>query len=459
MTKAKIIWLVNSSLLTCTAFILCAALGMLLNPDTFPKFFSPVQLVSDRTLPFPHKSYYWDLKAYAEMALSNRCVAYYPLWPLLIRILFHPQSVDRAAHSFLLVSTVIFFIATPLLIWFFRKAFNHQYFSFLLVLAFSLNPMAIFRVIGYTESLFSAMSAIFIWSCLRSTNLTEKLRLALVFGVTFIMSLTRPILMPFLFSSVAALGTIFFFESLKLETRDWRRFLIQIKTYGQEIKITLTLCLSALLGYSMYGFFCFQSRGNFFAPFIDQKNWGTKLGFHLELLLFPKSPLFDLWGLYFPLMVMLLALTLVYFKIKNKTPLVWIPKSPLWNVLLLYPPLLILSYIFNYFRLKNKSPKGDSSLTKLTTSDYTKTLSRNYLFWFCVYFPVFHSVLIFFTRDRLYSLGRYIFGVPFFFMALGYLCCCIPGKRTYQALWGFIFISAIALVEQWVNYGKHNWLG
>jgi hypothetical protein len=26
-------------------------------------------------------------------------------------------------------------------------------------------------------------------------------------------------------------------------------------------------------------------------------------------------------------------------------------------------------------------------------------------------------------------------------------------------LWGFIFISAIALVEQWVNYGKHNWLG
>jgi hypothetical protein len=459
MTKAKIIWLVNSSLLTCSAFILCAALGMLLNPEAFHKFFSPVQLVSDLNLPFPHKSYYWDLKAYAEMALSNRCVAYYPLWPLLIRILFHPQSVDQAAHSFLLVSTGIFLLATPLLIALFRKSFRHHYLAFLLVLAFALNPMAIFRVIGYTESLFSALSAIFIWICLRQTNLTEKVRLVLVFCVTFIMSLTRPILMPFLFSSVAALGTIFFFESLKLETRDWRSFLIQIKNYAQEIKITLTLCISALLGYSMYGFFCFHSRGNFFAPFIDQKNWGTKLGFHLELLLFPKSPLFDLWGLYFPLMVMLLALILVYFKIKNKTPLVWIPKSPLWNVLLLYPPLLILSYIVNYLRLKNKSLIGDGSLTKVTTSDYTKTLSRNYLFWFCVYFPVFHSVLIFFTRDRLYSLGRYIFGVPFFFMALGYLCCCIPGKRTYQALLGLIFISAITLVEQWVNYGKHNWLG
>jgi hypothetical protein len=40
MTKAKIIWLVNSSLVICSAFILCAALGMLFNPDAFHKFFS-----------------------------------------------------------------------------------------------------------------------------------------------------------------------------------------------------------------------------------------------------------------------------------------------------------------------------------------------------------------------------------------------------------------------------------
>jgi hypothetical protein len=99
-------------------------------------------------------------------------------------------------------------------------------------------------------------------------------------------------------------------------------------------------------------------------------------------------------------------------------------------------PLLILLYVFNYFRLKNKSTEGEGLLTRLQTSDYTKTLGKNYLFWFCVYFPVFHSVLIFFTRDRLYSLGRYIFGVPFFFVALGYLCCCVPGKKRIKPCGG-----------------------
>lgn len=459
MTKAKIIWIIKSSLLIGSAFILCAVLGMLLNPDTFDKFFSPVQLVPDSQAPLPHKSYYWDVKYYAEMALSDLCLAFYPLWPLLIRILFHPQSLDQAAHSLLLFSNVIFFITTPFLIWIFRKEFSDRKLVFLSVLAFSLNPMAIFRVIGYTESLFSALSAIFLGVCLRQTRLNENLRLALVFVLTFAMSLSRPILMPFWFSSAATLGTIFFFDRLKVETRNRESVITQIQAYSREIKMTLTICIAALLGYSIYGSFCFRSRGNFFAPFLDQKNWGTKPGLHLELLLFPKSPLFDLLGLYFPLLLMLLALTVVYFKIKNQTPLVWIPKSPLWNILLIYPPLLIFTYIFNYFRLKNKSLEGDGSLTKLSTSEATQGLSSNYLFWFCIYYPVFHSLLIFFTRDRLYSLGRFTFGVPFFFMALGYLFCCIPGKKTYQTLWWFILISAIALVEQWVNYGKNNWLG
>ncbi len=459
MTKAKIIWIVNSSLLIFSAFILCMALGMLFNPDAFHKFFSPIQLVPDSQAPLPHKSYYWDVKHYAEMVLSNLCVAFYPLWPMLVRVLFHPQSVDQAAHSLLVLSNVIFFITTPFLIWLFRKEFSDRNLAFLSVLAFSLNPMAIFRVIGYTESLFSALSAIFIWVSLRQTSLNENLKLVLVFAVTFAMSLTRPVLMPFWFSSVTALGTIFLFQRLQLRTREGENFLIQIKAFSRELKMTLTICIAALLGYSIYGSFCLGSRGNFFAPFLDQRNWGTKPGLHLELLLFPKSPLFDLLGLYFPLLLMLLALTVVYFKIINKTPLVWVPKSPFWTILILYPPLFILTYVFNYFRFKKKSSELDSSLTKLTTSKGIVNLSSNYLFWFCIYYPVFHSILIFFTRDRLYSLGRFNFGVPFFYMALGYLCCCIPGKKTYQALGLFILISAIALVVQWIDYGKNSWLG
>ena len=491
MTKEKITQIVNSSLLIGGAFLLCAALGMLINPNTFYKFFSPVQLVPDPIPPSQSVSYYWDLKGYAELALNNQCIAFYPLWPLLIRTLFHPQSVEQAAYAFLVLSAVLFFISLPLLVWIFKKALNHQSLAFLVVLAFSLSPMAIFRVIGYTESFFTILSAIFIWCCLRQSRLHETLRLALVFGVTFVMSLTRPILMPFIFSSIAALGTIYLFDWLRLERRSRSSLLTNAHHYGEEIKITITLCLATVIGYLPYGLFCLHSRGSFFAPFTDQSLWGTKLGLHLELLLFPKSPLFDLYGLYFPILVLVLSLFLVYFKVRNEEPLMWIPQSPLWLILFLYPPLLVVIYIANYLRLRSntswvrqdeishppcqggsnqriwdkikpngsKASRGASSLTKLVTSDFAQSLSHNYLFWFCAYFAVFHSLLIFFTRDRLYSLGRYSFGLPFFFLTLGYLCCCIPGKRTNLALWLFIWVSAIALVEQWVNYGQNQWLG
>ena len=459
MTKSKMLRIVNSSLLIASAFLLCAALGMLINPDAFHKFFSPVQLVPDPPPPETSRSYYWDLQGYADIVLNNSCLAFYPLWPLLIRILFHPQNVEQAAHNFLLVSTVIFFLSIPLLIWVFSKSLKNDYLALLSVLAFYLSPIAIFRVIGYTESLFSVLSVVLIWLCLPQTNLSLTLRLILVFFLTLIMGLTRPILIPFILASLGAIVTIFYFESLKINTHNWSSWLITIKKYVQEIKITLTLWISSLLAYSIYGFFCWQARGDFFAPFKDQKNWGTKLGLHLELLLIPKSQFVDLLGLYFPLLVLLIAFICIYCKIKKQNLIVWQPKSILWNILFFYPPLLILTYIFNWLNLKNKSIRKNNFLKNIKNYNYLENLSANYIFWFCVYFPVIHSLIIFFTRDRLYSLGRYIFGVPFFFLALGYLCCCIPGKKTYQTLWWFIGISAVALVEQWVNYGQNKWLG
>lgn len=451
--------IVKSSLLIYGAFIVCAALGMLLNPEAFHKFFSPVQLVPDANPPSLSKNYYWDVKFYAQMVLGNQCGAFYPLWSLLIRILFHPQTVDQAAHTLLVVSTVIFLISIPLFLWIFTKEFKKTYLAFVLILAFSLNPMAIFRVIGYTESLFSVLSAVFIWICLRQTKLNNKVRLLLVLVVTFLMSLTRPILIQMIFSSVAALGTIFVFEKLKLGTRDWRAIFTQRNQYAQEIQLTIIICLSALLGYCPYGFFCLSSRGDFFAPFNDQKYWASKTGIHPELLLFPKSPLFDLLGLYFPVIILFVAIVFIYFKIKAQNPFIWIPKSPLWNGLILYPPLLVVLYAVNYLKAKNKSAQNKNCLTKLVTYDYTKTLSKNYVFWFCIYFSVAHCLIVLLTRDRLYSLARFIFASPFFFMALGYLYRCIPGKRKYQTLWWFIIISAFALIEQWVNYGQNKWLG
>ena len=46
---------------------------------------------------------------------------------------------------------------------------------------------------------------------------------------------------------------------------------------------------------------------------------------------------------------------------------------------------------------------------------------ESYTFWFALYFACSHSAIVFLTQDRLVSLGRYIFGQPFVFLALGYL--------------------------------------
>jgi len=452
MTNKKIIITAILPLIICSAFILCAAVGMLMYPEAFHKFFSSSRLFRDIP-PQRSYSYYWDVELYAQKALHPNCDAFYPLWPFIIRTLFHPQTIEQAAHYFSIVATILFFISTCLLFWVFKTGLERLDLAFLLVSAYTVNPMAIFRVIGYTESLFATLSTLFIWVCLPQLKINEKLKLVLIFAITFLMALTRPVLIQILFSSTAALSTIFTFEILHLKRFSWSHALTTFKKYIYEVKTTIIVWVSSLLGYSLYGSFCLRTRGTFFAPFQDQKFWSKKLGLHLELLLFPKSPLFDLLGLYLPLIILFLSLTFVYFKVIQREPYIYTPKSLLWNILFVYPPLLIFMYIFNYMRFyKNK-------VNQITTLDYTYSLSSNYIFWFCVYFAVIHSLIVFFTQDRLFSLARFIFALPFFFLAVGYIYRCIPGKTKYSTLIWLILISAISLVQQWINYGQDKWLG
>lgn len=433
----KVIKNVSLPLVILGAFIGCAVVGMLIEPQAFFKFFSPVQLIRVPPPQLPDKSYYWDVEHYASLALNLRCNAFYPLWPAVLRFLFNPQSLEAAAFYASVVGTGLFFVSTPFLFWLFEKALNRRYLAFLLVLAFTLNPMAIFRVNGYTESLFTALSAVFIWVCL-SDNF--KLKLGGLFGITFLMALTRPVLVQMLFASGVALLMFWFFGKLKLE-----------KVYE-----TMAIWLGSFLGYSVYGSFCLKTRGDFLAPFQDQKLWGKSFGLHLELLLTPKSLLFDLLGLYFPMMVLVLGVIFLYFKGKDKRPVVFIPQFWGWNILLVYPPAFLVAYAINFLRLK--VPRL-GQLKALRLSGFTDSLRENYLFWFCVYFCVVHCGIVFFTQDRLFSLGRFVFGVPFFFLALGYLYRCIPGKKKYSGLLWMILVSGVALILQWVTYGQDGWLG
>lgn len=438
-------------LIICSAFILCAAVGMLIYPEAFHKFFSTSQLAPE--IYQRSQSYYWDVKLYAYKALNPSCDAFYPLWPFIIQTLFHPQTIEQAAHDFLIVATVLFFISTVLLYWVFKSGLERIDLAFFLVLAYTVNPMAVFRVIGYTESLFATLSTLFIWICLPQNKLNEKLKLILIFVISFLMALTRPVLIQILFSSTIALFTILIFEILQTPRFSQNHLFTIFTNNLRYIKTTITIWVSSILGYSLYGSFCLKTRENFFAPFLDQKFWGKRLGFHLELLFFPKSLLFDLLGLYLPVILLVISLVFVYFKVTQREIYIYKPQSILWNILVFYPPLLIILYIVNY--LKDRKRK----INNLTILDYTNSLSGNYIFWFCIYFTSIHSFIVFFTQDRLFSLARFIFALPFFFMAVGYLYLCVPGKSKYYPLLWFISISAIALVQQWVNYGQNKWMG
>ncbi|MBO3462164.1 mannosyltransferase [Aetokthonos hydrillicola Thurmond2011] len=448
MTRKRVIITCILPLIICSAFILCAAFGMFMYPEAFHKFFSESKLLHE--IPSQRsRSYYWDVELYAYKALNPSCDAFYPLWPFIIRNLFHPQSIEQAAHYFSIVATSLFFISNWLLFFVFQTGLERVKLAFLLMIAYTVNPMAIFRVIGYTESLFATLSTLFIWICLPQLKLKEYIKIIFISILAFLMALTRPVLIQILFSSIAALCTIFCFEILKRKEFNFKKF----QKYIHEIKMTLTIWISSLLGYSIYGNFCLKTRGNFFAPFLEQQIWGKKLGLHLELLFFPKSLLFDILGLYFALILLAIAFIFVYCKTIQAEPYIYKPESFLWNILFVYPPLLVILYSFNYFRFKK------NKVNKLAILDYTYSLSKNYIFWFCLYFAAIHSIIVFFTQDRLFSLARFVFALPFFFMALGYIYRCIPGKTKYSTLIWFTLISAIFLVQQWVNYGQNKWLG
>jgi hypothetical protein len=432
---------------------------MLIEPASYHKFFIPPNLIPDNPPLTQNINYYWDVEHYANMSLSDRCTAFYPLWPLIIRTFFHPETIQESSRYLVLTATTLFFISIFPTYWLFTKILKRKYLAFILVLTYCLNPMAIFRVIGYTETLFSILSLGLIWACWEENKIHQNIKIILISILSFLMALTRPVLIQLLFSSAASLVAIVIFECVQVQNYAWSSLFIQSKKYIYEMKITLAVWLSAILGYSCYGIFCWQSRGDFFAPFHDQKYWGKALGIHPELLLMPKSLLFDLLGLYLPVILLFVSLVFIYVKIRNLRTYLFIPKSNWWNISILYPPLMILVYIFNFLKIKISKNKNKLKLEQLKLSNYTKTLSHNYLFWFCLYFPVIHSIIIFFTEWRLRSLARFIFALPFFFLAVGYLCRCLPSQKIYRHLYWMIGISAIALVEQWIRYGRHEWMG
>ena len=474
--------------------------GMLLNPASFHKFFFlPVNWPIDNS----RISYYWDVASYAHLALKPACSAFYPLWPNLIRQLFSPTTIDEAARYFLGVASLLFIVSIPLLLITLRKTLKNDSLALGIALLYTLSPMAIFRVIGYTESLFSLLSLCLLFLLVQDSQKPRKRLISWILGGLFclsgLLSLTRPILLQIGGASIASLVCVGICDGLTSQQYDrfWSFWSFKnLKDYYDRhhfwVHVTLALILGALVGYSVYGLFCWQENGDFFSPFTQQKLWNKKLAFYPRLLFSSRSPLVDLLGLYFPFLLGFFALHGIVQSLSLPRIAEWIarwikpkPKpKPTFKfklnlnfnlnfklipvkisaIIAFYPPLWIVAHlIFNQVS-KHRVPYSPSHPSSIVPSPEIKRQplppwANQYAFWFCLYFAAAHSVLVFFTQNRLVSLARYVFGQPFVFFALAYLFAEIDRKpQRFLLSWGWV-ISGLFLLDQWLRYGVHKWLG
>ena len=213
-----------------------------------------------------------------------------------------------------------------------------------------------------------------------------------------------------------------------------------------------------LFGYLLIGIFCSFSGEGFLAPFSYQKEWGKSLGFRPLFLLNTRSPVIDLWGLYYPFLIF--ASYLVDFsvlRIKSEKLSLFIYKN--FPITLIYPPLGFLMSILKKSDMKLILSKN--FLVNLSQADDLYFQENEFLFLYCILFSISHSLICFFTQEQfLYSLGRYVFGQPYFYVAFAIL---INSRRMLVnnpkiVLTFSLVISFLYLIKNFVDFGDSKLL-
>ncbi|NUN63272.1 hypothetical protein HCU40_00580 [Pseudanabaena biceps] len=423
-------------------FTLCTVIAILSNPHIFTSFFSNS----------PAKLFY-DIEHYSNLVIHPTCNAFYPLWPWLISKLERPQTVNDAAFYFRIIGSLLSLISIPQFILLLKQNIKSYKIIFLIVILYVVNPLSVFRMIGYTEGIFSVLSLIFLFliSNLKITSkisIKQLLILVSIFILAFLLSLTRPFLIQVIFSSILALSSILLINKFKNSDNLKNYF----KTYGIT---TLIICLGALVGYCAYGYSCLQSRGDFFAPFHDQKSWGKQLGIYPQLFLIPLTSA-DFTAIYLPAIALILS-WLICISISIRKMIFIAPKIWQWILLFAYPPAFLAFYGADFKKANFSDKSNDLQVLNLTQS--ANKISTSYIFWFCIYFALIHSIIIVFSDQKLTSLRRFIFGTPYFFVAIAYISNCFPTRKVSQLLILLIVVSSIWLVKYWLDYANNVWIG
>ena len=348
---------------------------------------------------------YYDAGNYTNIALNGyydeRIAAFYPLWPVIIRIVSF-GSTDRPLLGYvgaMTAASIFLFTIHLMIVWFKRQRLTRhlQLGVWLLILS----PLSLFRVLSFTESLFSFLAVCLIWEL--SSDSPSLVYVALW---SALLSLARPLFPILMVASVV----IMFVIHLSGMVKHWNHPLN---------KKLLTVFVAAPIGYIPFGYYCLEKLGNFWAPFDAQKYWDRHFGLHWNILFSPK--------------------------VINGSNEVLV-----WDLLAFYGPFILFACLLWYaLRYKTKH------LRTLSPETTTALL-------LAVLIAAAHAALAFLTHDRFMSLSRHVLANPLLYITLFAVTTTAREEREVWIRRFYLFLitgSTVFLGMWWNRFVHDRWIG
>lgn len=347
---------------------------------------------------------YYDAGNYTTIAVSGYVseglAAFYPLWPAMMRLLFKITGDAVVMGWAASILAALLFGVSLAQFYLLSERWGLTKYRGLVGAVMVLSPLSLFRVLPFTESLFSVLLLMFIWDLTEEAHKSRVARCALW---AFALSLTRP-MFPFLM--VASLLLCVF-------------TLILPPASKVDRTVTLTrlaaVFLAAPIGYIPYGLYCKDIFGNFWMPFSIQAQWGRKLGLHWDLIFSPK--------------------------VINGSNEVLV-----WDLIGFYGPLALLVWGLWFF------------LRRCERTPFFVKIG----FLMAVLIGCAHVAAAFLTHHRFMSVGRHVLANPLPYLGLLIALQYVPVKHdlwTRRTLGFVVFASAIFLGMWWFRFTKDQWIG
>lgn len=362
--------------------------------------------------------YYFDAGNYSAIAtdgyVAEGLSAFYPVWPLIMRGINWFGGWDKTVLGWVasVLAAALFGVSLYVFTYWSERFRLHKYEGMVAALLV-LSPLSLFRVLPFTESLFSLLLLLLLCDLTADSKGNTTLNLLRCGLWSMLLAATRP-MFPFLM--VAALMMAIFVAVHAWKTKGLKKHSDQTRSeavlYGKRLAAVF---VAAPLGYLPYGLFCAQKFNDFWKPFHIQAQWGRTLGLHWSVITNPR--------------------------VINGSNEVLV-----WDLMGFYLPLVLFLWGLWFFLRRGK--------------DFSLGLQIG--FWFSVLIGCAHSAIAFLSHERFVSIGRHVLANPLPFLAVLIALQFVPDSKekwTRRTL-GFVLVASVVFLGMWwFRFVRDQWIG